>query len=1228
VPSLFVADFDRDGGPDILTIESTNGTSYTLRLFSAEGLPLAQALPTFNGYPREMMLADFERDGSPEIVLTGGEGSVWVTHVISATGQERPGWPLSGRTAVAIADFDADKLPEIVVKGEGGISIRRADGSLFSPAWPHVEDYSPVYGRPSVADVTGDGLPEVILTRLVRQDSPSPLVTSTGPREGSLAAEPPSPPVIRRQLDGEGQASQSSEPAANVVTWRSSSYLQLVALDRNNTEVRRWNLLGMNGDDAFGWLDTVTAGDFDADGQLDLAVTYPTSDKGALSGGVLTVLKTGAPVATADWPMLNHDPQNTGALIVPDTGAPTVSLVAPAPGATVAGVYTVVAQAADDGWVAGVQFLLDGQPLGSEVTWPPFQAPWDTTASAPGPHQLSAVVRDGAGRTATATPVDVVVSQSSSPTVAIISPTDGQQLSGTVDVQVTVGDDHAVTFVELYVDGTRRATSAIAPFVLRWPSWQDASGSRVLVAKAYDDYGNVTASTPVNVVLQNEAGWDSTTKTPYCATVTSVCDTGTLVDGRGTPGPEPHAPNTVGGTCPDTAGGTYHDSGESVDRVRVFTADGGRFAPGRTVTVETTVWATVFYKSDTLQIFHAPDARAPQWTLVTQLKAPGKGKQILSTSFQLPSGDLQAFRAQYGPSSTPAPACRTNYGYTDHDDVVFQVGTNAAPVAVPGGPYAGLRQQPLAFDGTASNDPDADTLSYSWDFGDGTQGTGPTPTHAYASTGTFTVTLTVSDGVTTSAAASTTAEITAPPNADPVAHAGGPYSGVRQQVIAFDGTGSSDPDGDTLTYSWDFGDGTPAEAGPTPTHAYTTLGTFTVTLTVGDGKGGSSTAAATATITNRAPLASAGPDQTVELGAAVTLVGTGSDPDGDPVALEWRDALGSLVGTTPAVTLTLPLGVHDLTFTVTDGVGGSATDPVRVTVQDITPPVVTVVQPNGVQLMANVAATVEWTAQDNGALAGFDVLYSTNGGGSYGSVPGFLGLPATARTCTWVAPGPATAQGRIRVVARDASSNTGQGESAFTIVDPTMVVTTPNTTVTWGLGSLRTITWTTNVDPAGTVKVELSRDGGSTWSALASSAPNTGSFNWVVAGATTPSARVRVSSNSVPAATDISNVNFTIAAAVITVSVPNTSVRWAPGSSQTIRWNHNLGVQESVKVEISRNGGSTWSVISASVANNAETTGSLAWTVTSPNTTKARIRVSWTTNSGVNDRSDVNFSIR
>jgi hypothetical protein len=70
---------------------------------------------------------------------------------------------------------------------------------------------------------------------------------------------------------------------------------------------------------------------------------------------------------------------------------------------------------------------------------------------------------------------------------------------------------------------------------------------------------------------------------------------------------------------------------------------------------------------------------------------------------------------------------------------------NRAPVADAGGPYTGLVNVPLAFDGTASSDPDGDAVQYSWSFGDGMGAAGGTPSHTYASAGNYVAVLSVTD---------------------------------------------------------------------------------------------------------------------------------------------------------------------------------------------------------------------------------------------------------------------------------------------------------------------------------------------------------------------------------------------------------------------------------------------------------------------------------------------------
>lgn len=183
---------------------------------------------------------------------------------------------------------------------------------------------------------------------------------------------------------------------------------------------------------------------------------------------------------------------------------------------------------------------------------------------------------------------------------------------------------------------------------------------------------------------------------------------------------------------------------------------------------------------------------------------------------------------------------------------------NQAPVADAGGPYSGTAGSAIAFDGTASSDPDGDTpLTYSWDFGDGATGTGATTAHTYSSSGTFTVTLVVTDARGTSGEpATTSAVITEAPNEAPVADAGGPYAGNTGSAIDFDGTGSSDPDGDLpLTYSWDFGDGSTG-TGATPSHAYDEAGQYTVTLVVSDSRRGLSAPSTSMVDVDAAPVSS------------------------------------------------------------------------------------------------------------------------------------------------------------------------------------------------------------------------------------------------------------------------------------------------------------------------------------------------------------------------------------
>jgi len=106
------------------------------------------------------------------------------------------------------------------------------------------------------------------------------------------------------------------------------------------------------------------------------------------------------------------------------TSAPTVSVTAPTSGAVLSGTVNVTASAQNATGIAGVQFRLNGNPLGQEDTTAPYSVSWNTTTVSDGAYTLTAVVRDSFGVTATSAGVNVTVKNAVSTAAITIVPTD------------------------------------------------------------------------------------------------------------------------------------------------------------------------------------------------------------------------------------------------------------------------------------------------------------------------------------------------------------------------------------------------------------------------------------------------------------------------------------------------------------------------------------------------------------------------------------------------------------------------------------------------------------------------------------------------------------------------------------------------------------------------------------------------------------------------------------
>ena len=215
--------------------------------------------------------------------------------------------------------------------------------------------------------------------------------------------------------------------------------------------------------------------------------------------------------------------------------------------------------------------------------------------------------------------------------------------------------------------------------------------------------------------------------------------------------------------------------------------------------------------------------------------------------------------------------------------------------------------------------------------------------------GTDTVTYTISDGRGGSSTATVTINVTAV-NDGPVALPDVATTPEDTPITVAVLGNDSDPDGDPLTVTGATVDPTRGTVVVNPdgtlnfTPAPDITGTVVITYTVSDGKGGTATSTLTVTVTpvNDQPVANPDTATTPEnTPVTVSVLGNDSDPEGDPLTVTGATVdptLGSVV-VNPDGTLTFTPanntnGPVVITYSISDGQGGSATSTVTI---DVTP---------------------------------------------------------------------------------------------------------------------------------------------------------------------------------------------------------------------------------------------------------------------------------------------------
>ncbi|HET6558774.1 MAG TPA: PKD domain-containing protein, partial [Prolixibacteraceae bacterium] len=277
---------------------------------------------------------------------------------------------------------------------------------------------------------------------------------------------------------------------------------------------------------------------------------------------------------------------------------------------------------------------------------------------------------------------------------------------------------------------------------------------------------------------------------------------------------------------------------------------------------------------------------------------------------------------------------------------------NQAPIANAGADQSVNERSTVTLDGTASSDPDNDDeLTYSWTAPEGIElssatSVSPTFTAPEVNTDTnFTFSLVVNDGTVSSAADEVVISIRNN-NRAPVSDAGDDQSVNEGSIVTLDGSTSSDPDENDLTYLWTAPGGITLSSATVANPSFTAPEVnsdtnYTFSLVVNDGTVSSSADEVVISIRNdnRAPVAHAGDDQTVNEGTLVTLDGSASsDQDGDALTYLWTAPPGFELSSATTVnpSFTAPQVSADTQYTfslvVNDGTVSSTADEVVITI--------------------------------------------------------------------------------------------------------------------------------------------------------------------------------------------------------------------------------------------------------------------------------------------------------
>jgi hypothetical protein len=221
--------------------------------------------------------------------------------------------------------------------------------------------------------------------------------------------------------------------------------------------------------------------------------------------------------------------------------------------------------------------------------------------------------------------------------------------------------------------------------------------------------------------------------------------------------------------------------------------------------------------------------------------------------------------------------------------------------------------------------------------------------------------------------------------------------------------------------------------------------------------------------------------------------------------------------------------------------------------------------------------------------------------------------------------GPATNSARLRVTSIEEPGVSDASNGLLQIVAPGIIVTSPTKGARGLIGSQLEVKWTsTGIAAASNVRVDLSRDGGSSWTPVITSTANDGTAAIDVTGPAANNALVRVVALDGSNAQGLST-SFAISAPTLFVVSPSAGDKLKIGTQTLIEWSGTTIGNGTVDIFLSKDGGRTFPA--TPIIANAENDGAESWGVRGPETKTAVIRIVWRPVPTVQGKSASKFQI-